>query len=76
MIWFLSVSSFYVLGILVKDILNLLLSNIALRIASIIYFIYWYSDLFSEIMALSEGLVEILTILLTTDNLSFPQGHS
>lgn len=75
MILFLSVSFFYALGILVKDILNCLLSNIALGIASIIYFIYWYSDLFSEIMALSEGIVEILTVL-TTDNWSFPQGHS
>lgn len=59
MIWFLSVSSFYAWGILGKDKLRQLLSTIALGTTSIIYFIYSYSNLLSELF---EGIVDILNV--------------
>lgn len=76
MIWFLSVSFFYAWGILVKVILNQLLSTIAVGTTSIIYFIYSYFDLFSEVKALLKGIVKILNVFLNIDNWSFPRGNS
>ena len=43
---------------------------------SMIYFIYSYSDLFSEIIELLERIVELLNVLLTTHNWSFSWGSS
>ena len=38
---------------------------------AMIYFIYSYSDLFSEVIELLERIVELLNVLLTIHNWSF-----